>query len=151
MRRFFAFMSKKSKTTNQVAYSSPPTTQAVTNLQNQVDSGADYSTPIRNGYARAEQSLNRSYDNPLGAYTTADVRDKSKRAQHNDLHQSMGIDLANAAQQNAEGRFNRQATVAGFTQPQMYQSGSQNTVSDPFGQAAQIGQMISGVGQAALT
>jgi hypothetical protein len=141
---------KKTKQTNTVAFATPPETADVTSLRNQASQGADYATPIRNSYARAEQSLNRSYDNPLGAYTTADVRDKSKRSQHQDLHQNMGIDLANAAQANAEGSFNRQATVAGFTRPQMYGSGGTQTVSDPMGSIMQIGQMASGVGQAAL-
>ena len=141
---------KKTTQTNTVGSWTPPTTQAVTNLQSQADQGADFSTPIRSSYARSEQALSRSYSNPLGAYTTADVRDKSMRSQKADLFQNMGIDLGNAAQQNAEGKFGRQATVAGFTQPQMYNSGGTQTVSDPFGQAMQIGQMISSVGSAAL-
>ncbi len=120
-------------------------------MQSQVDSGANYAEPIRNSYARAEQANTRSYKNPLGAYTSADVRDKSIRSQNADFHQNMGIDLSNAAQQNAEGRFNRQATVAGFTQPQMYNSGSQTSISDPMGTALGIAQIVGGVGQAALT
>lgn len=117
--------SSKSKTENKMGWTTPPPTQATTNLQNMVDSGgADYKTPIRNAYARAGQQLDRSYTNPLGAYTTADVRDKAQRAQHNDLNQSMGIDLSNAAQQNTQGQFNRQATVAGLTAPTPYLASS---------------------------
>ncbi len=142
---------KKTTTTNQVAWSNPPTTQAVTNLQSQVDQGGDYATPIHAAYGRSLNSLQRSYNSPLGAYTTADVKDKSMRAQKADLFQNMGIDLANASQQNADSKFNRQATVAGFTQPSMYQSGGTNTLSDPFGQAMQLGQMISNVASAGLS
>lgn len=139
--------SSKSKTENQVAWSPPPATQATTNLQGLVDKGgADFSTPIRNAYARAGQQLDRSYTNPLGAFTTADVRDKAQRAQHNDLNQSMGMDLASAAQQNTEGQFNRQATVAGLTAPQMFQSGSRT----PFTAGDIAGLGLSGA-SAALT
>lgn len=117
-------MGNKSKQENQVGWSTPPATQATTNLQGLVDKGVDYSVPIRNAYARAEQNLDHSYANPLGGYTTADVKDKSLRSQHRDLQQSLGMDLSNAAQDNAQGQFNRQATVAGLTSPQMYNSSS---------------------------
>lgn len=129
--------SNKSKQTNQVAWSNPPDTVATTKLQGMVDQGVDYATPIRNQYARAEQQLSRSYNNPLGAYTTADVRDKSLRSQKMDLGQNLGMALSDAAQQNAQGQFSRQATVAGLTAPRMYNSSS----SQPFtgGDALNIG------------
>jgi len=107
----------KSAQKNQYAWSTPPPTQATTNLQNMVNQGGDYATPIRNAYARAEKSYNNSFKNPLGAYTTADVRDKSIRAHTQGMQQNMGMDLANAAQQNEQARFGRQATVAGLTSP----------------------------------
>jgi hypothetical protein len=107
-----------------------------------VDKGADYATPIRNQYARAEQNLTRSYQNPLGAYTTNDVRDKSLRSQRQDLSQNLGMDLSDAAQQNAQGTFNRQATVAGLTAPQMYNAKSVSaqpwTGGDTAGLAASV-------------
>jgi len=142
---------KKTVNTNTVAWSPPPETQDVRDLRESANEGADYATPIRNAYARSEQNLQRSYNSPLGAYTTADVRDKSMRSQHQDLQQNMGIDLSNAAQQNSEAKFGRRAAVAGFTQPQMYNSGGTQTVSDPFGQAMQIGSMLSGLGMAAMS
>lgn len=90
----------------------------------------DFSVPIRNSYARAEQQNNRSYNNPLGAFTTADVRDKSKREAHTDFMQNQGIDLGNAAQQNQQNAFNQQATVAGLAAPRFYNASS--TSSQPF-------------------
>ena len=119
----------KSKSTqqNQVSWSTPPPTQATDNLQSMVNKGPDYSTPIRNAYGRAEQNLTHSYNSPLGAYTTADVRDKAQRSQYNDLEQGMGLDLSNAAQQNAQNQFSNQATVAGLTAPRLYNSQSVNT------------------------
>jgi hypothetical protein len=128
-------MSKKSTTKNEVSWSPPPKTQAVSNLEGLVDQGEDYATPIRNAYARADQDIKRSYNNPLGGYTTATVRDRSYQAQKKDLAQNLGMDLANAAQNSAQAKFGRQATVAGFTQPQMYNSQSTQKVSDPWGTA----------------
>lgn len=144
-------MHKKTKSTNTVAYATPPETQATTNLQNMVNETGDASVPIRNSYARAEQNLDRSYQNPLGAFTTADVRDKSSRSQHSDLQQNLGAALGNAAQQTSDAKFGRQATVAGLTAPQLYNSGGTQSLSDPFGQAIQLGQMISSVASAGLS
>lgn len=119
---------KKSKQENKYAWSTPPATQATTNLQAMVDKPVDYATPIRNQYARAEQQYANSYKNPLGAHTTADVRDKSIRANKQALQQSMGMDLSNAAQQSSQNQFQRQATVAGLTSPVHYLASS----SQPF-------------------
>jgi len=122
--------SKKTVTqTNTPGWSAPPETADVGTLRGLVN-GGDYATPIRNQYARAEQDLSRSYNNPLGAYTSADVRDKSMRSQKLDMQQSLGMDLANAAQENANAKFNRQATVARLTSPQFYNAQSKET--NPF-------------------
>jgi len=135
-------MSKKTKQTNTPGWSAPPATQATTNLQSMVDTPVDYATPIRNSYARAEQSLNKSYQNPLGAYTTADVKDKAMRSQRKDLFQSMGLDLSNAAQQSAADKFGRQATVAGFTRPQMYNASSTQSSNFGLGDALGLGTSL---------
>lgn len=144
-------MSKKSTTTNTPGWSTPPTTQATTNLQNMVDQGGDGgATQIRNAYARAGHEMDRSYKNPLGAFTTADVRDKQMREHKQNMYQSMGMDLAEAAQNAMQNKFNRQATVAGLTQPQMYNATSVNKTSDPMGMIMGIGQMASNLGAAAI-
>ncbi len=54
--------------------------------------------------------------------------DKTQREQNSAAQQNLGLDLSNAAQQSAGDQFNRQATVAGLTQPRMY--GSQSTKTD---------------------
>ena len=116
-----AISTNKSKAvqTNTPGWSTAPETADIGALRGMVG-GGDYQTPIRNQYARAEKQMSESYNNPLGAYTTADVRDKSIREQKLDMQQSLGMDLSNAAQQNADAKFNRQATVAGMTAPQFY-------------------------------
>ena len=116
--------SNKGKTVNTPGWSAPPSTVATTNLQNMVNNPVDFSVPIRNSYARAEQTRHRSYQSPLGAYTTADVRDKSLREQDQAANQSLGLDLSNAAQESSQNQFNRQATVAGLTAPQFYNASS---------------------------
>lgn len=143
-------MGNKSKqvTQNTPGFATPPATQATTNLQNLVDTPTDFATPIRNNYARAEQNLNRSYNNPLGSYTTADVRDKSSRASHLDLQQNLGLDLSNAAQQSSADKFNRQATVAGLTSPKFYNA--QSSTSQPWTTGDSLG-LASSVGSSLLT
>ena len=114
----------KAKQKNQYGWDTPPPTAATTALQGMVDKGPDYSTPIRNAYAREEQKYNQSFKNPLGAYTTADVRDKSIREHGQMQQQNLGIDLSNAAQQEQQAKFGRQAVVAGLTSPVHYLASS---------------------------
>lgn len=143
-------MSKKVKQTNTPGWTTPQDTQDIKDLRNIAHESPDYSPPIRNAYARSEQSLDRSYNNPLGGYTTADVRDKSMRAQKKDLYQNMGIDLANAAQTNADSKFGRHATVAGLTRPVNYTAESVSKTSDPMGMIMGLGQMGATVASGAL-
>jgi hypothetical protein len=142
---------KKQTQENKVAFATPPPTQATTNLQSMVDKPVDYATPIRNQYARAKTRLSNSYNSPLGAYTTADVRDKQLREQNSDMDQSLGMDLGNAAQQSASDQFNRQATVAGLTAPQMYNASSTSTVHDPWGTALGLLGGIGAAGSSLMT
>jgi hypothetical protein len=144
---------QKQTTTQNHTYMTPPPTAATTNLQSMVDSPVDYATPIRSTYSRARKESDRSYDNPLGAFTTADVKDKSKRAANFNLSQSESMDLANAAQQSGADKFNRQATVAGLTNPQLVNSGSSSVTSTPFNWGGLITGGIgagASLGQAAI-
>lgn len=115
-------MGDKSKNVQTITphFAAPPPTVATTNLQNQVDTPVDFAAPIRSGFARAKQGINKINNNPLGAYTTADVREKSLRSANSEIDQNLGIALGEAAQQSSSDKFNRQATVAGLTNPQFY-------------------------------
>lgn len=117
----------KQVTTNTPGWSAPTDTADMSALRGLRDEGGDFATPIRNAYARAEQKRANSWNNPLGAYTTADVRDKAEREQSLDAQQSMGMDLANAAQQNAQNKWGRYAQIAGMTAPQFYMQRSQQS------------------------
>ncbi len=131
----------KGKTVNQVAWTNPPPTQATTNLQSMVDKPVDYAAVVRNQFARAEDRNRQTYKNPLGAYTTADVRDKSIRAFNQGNQQDLGMALGNAAQQSSQNQFNRQATVAGLTAPQLYNASSSQKFTG--GDVAGIGTSIA--------
>lgn len=85
---------------------------------------SDFGVPIRAQFDRARQDLSNSYINPLGAYTTPDVRDKAMREQNFNLDQGQAVALGNAANQNQQNAFGQQATVAGLTAPVSYNSGS---------------------------
>lgn len=113
-------MSRKKVTTNTPAWTPPPATAATNQLGALAQENVDYSTPIRASFAQAEQASERQYKNPLGGYTTADVRDKSIREERDTRGQNRGIALANAAQQSSADKFNRTASWANATAPQMY-------------------------------
>lgn len=123
--------SKKTQTTtNTPAWSAPPDTADMSSLRGLRDQGGDFATPIRNSYARAEQKRSNSYNNPLGAFTTADVRDKTLQEQNSAASQDMGMALGEAAQQNAQNKFGRYSQIAGMTAPQFYNAQSKTT--NPF-------------------
>ncbi len=132
----------KQTTQNTPGFATPPATPSSTALQGMVGK-VDFSSPIRNSYARAEQQYNRSYKNPLGAYTTADVRDKAIRANTNEMNQNMGLDLSNAAMESQQNAFNQQSQVASLLQPRFYNASS--TSSQPYtaGDAIGIGSSVA--------
>lgn len=143
-------MSKKQTQQNTVAWSPPPNTADTQALRDAAQTPVDYATPIRNAYARAKQNNDLSWQNPLGAYTTADVRGKAQRSQNADFQQGMGLDLSNAAQQTQANKFGQLSSVAQLTAPRMYGDKSTTTTSDPWGTALGIAGMGANVGAAAL-
>ena len=122
----------------------PPTTQAVTNLQGMVQQGSDPSIPYH--YAQKRADVSNTYRNPLGAYTSSATRDAADRVtgQRMSMDEAEAIKASNYLSQ--QGNFDRQSVVAQLTQPQMVQTGSSGTQSHNPG----IGSYISsGAGIAA--
>lgn len=107
---------------------------------------SDFGTPIRAGFERARQDNSRSYNNPLGAFTTPDVRDKAMREQNFNIDQSEALALGNAANQNQQNTFGQQATVAGLMAPVAYNSGSTKsdkwTGGDTLATGLQVGDKL---------
>ncbi len=142
--------SDKSRTEqkNTLSQYNPTDTPDISALRGQANQTYDYAAPVRNSYARAEQRLDRSFNNPLGAATTADIADKTRRAQESALHQDEGIDLASAANQANSQKFGQMATVAGLTAPHVYTSDSTSAAKWTGGDT--LGA-ISGVGGGLLS
>ena len=135
---------KRTEQTNTPGWSAPTDTADISTLRNSANSGStDFMTPVRNQYARAESALNRSYNNPLGAYGSADVDAKAKRSQMLDLRQNEGMDLSQAAIQGDQAKFGQQATVAGLTAPRFYMAKSSN--ADKLTAADYINMGVGGV------
>ncbi len=94
---------------------------------------------MRNQYARAQAQSDRSWNNPLGAYTNADVRDKSQREQNLGLQQQEGAALGDAALQNQQNTFNQQSTVAGLMAPHFYNAQTTNENKFALGDYVKLG------------
>ncbi len=133
-------MGNKAKTTqtNTPGFATVPTTPQEAKLEGMVGS-SDFSVPIRNAYSRAQAQSDRSWNNPLGAYTTADVRDKSMREQNLGSQQQLGAALGDAALQNNQNTFNQQATVAGLMQPHFYNAKTTNESKFALGDYLKLG------------
>lgn len=139
---------KKNKTEVTPGWSPPPNTPDINTLREHANTPYDYATPIRNQYARAEQNYSQSYKNPLGAYTTADVRDKSIREHSDMMNQNLGMDISNAGQRSNQAQFGQLSTVAGLTAPQFYHASTSQpfTGGDAVGFGANIFSSILGKG-----
>lgn len=137
---------KKKKTeTSQSTYGfmNPPETadvQAVRDFKPQADPGISYS------FARAKNNLRSSFDNPLGAYTPAAVRDAMQFQGEQDLAQQEAQVLRESDRDNNEREFQKRLSVAGMTAPRLVQTGATGTATESQG----AGGLISGIASVAL-
>lgn len=140
---------KKTKQTNTYEYKAPPNTADVSALR-EIKAVKNPSIPYE--YARIKEQSENSYKNPLGAHTSAATRDAAGRAMSRSLSQSES--QANAASEfdvNNQN-FNRQAVIAGMTNPQLIQTGGTTTQSGGFWSNLLMSGIGAGagIGQAAM-
>lgn len=107
---------------------------------------------VKGQFAGQRQRFDESFLNPMGAHTTPAIRDATKRAGHEDLHQQEMMSLMGADAAENDADFARKLQIAGLTAPQFVQTGG--TSSGMQQQSGGIGQAIVGggaqVGSAAL-
>ncbi len=141
----------KSKTTNTYGWQTPPTTADTSAMRTAAQTPVDYSTPIRSAYGVRQKNADRMYKDLLGGYSTPSQRTAMRKEDSDTFSQQMGLDLANAAQQNSADQFSRAAAMQSVTAPHLVQTGGTSTQSQsPFAMAMQIGQMGASLGSAAL-
>lgn len=101
-----------------------PDTQDINNLrgfQEEIDPSIDYS------FARRNTDLEKSFQNPLGAYTTSAIRDATLRSEKGDLEQDYG-QARRQAYNDMQGRTaQRRALLANLTAPQLRQTAATGT------------------------
>lgn len=141
---------KKTTTTSTYDYKSRPMTaseEKLSKMEAKVDPSIGYT------YAKMRQSNANSYMNPLGSATNPATAEAASRVTNNALAQ----DESQAIQQsqfNADNaNFNRTATVAGMTAPQLVQTGGTQTQSGGFWSGLLTSMIGAGsnIGAAALT
>ena len=136
-------MSKGPKTTttqqNTYAWQTPGDTgdiKAWRDQQYEVDPG------IGQQFALAQEQMNNNYDNPLGGYTTNDVRMKQKAASINGLNQQRSAAHRQGQYDVNMLKAGQKAGLAGLTAPQLVQTGGTGTSQ----QSGGLGQAIIGAG-----
>lgn len=80
-------------------------------------------------YGKARQNIKESYANPLGANTTASIRDAATRASFEDLGQQEAQALREEDYARQGLNYARTADVANLTQPRMVQTSQSGTSS----------------------
>lgn len=140
-------MSTHQKTETKNTYGSPApfSSPATDKLQSLVAQGSDPSLPY--SYAQKREDTLNSYNNPLGAYTSAATRDAAGRVANDrqSMDESAAIQNSNYKEQQAE--FARQLGVVGATQP--FQTGGTSVQSQSI--IPGLITAAAGVGSSALT
>jgi len=134
-------------TTASFDYKTPPETPALQTLKNQtfeIDPG------IAAQYGRQRSDLNRSFQNPTGAFLSPQVRDMQLESGR----ERLGRDEAQAMREGAYDvnklNYARNLAVAGQTAPQLVQTGTSGTQQgttvqsqSPWGTLAQVGTSLA--------
>lgn len=120
---------KKVTQTNTHSYMAPPKTPEVAKLET-MKAVADPSISYQ--YGKQRNAYMNSWNNPLGAASSAASRDAAARVTNQALAQDEGQALEQSQYNADNANFGRQATVAGFTQPNLVQTGGTQTQSGGF-------------------
>jgi len=112
----------------------PPETQDTRNLRESAAAMKGRINPIIRGqYAGARRDLDKSFVNPMGAYTTQAMRDATLQAGRDELGQQEALAIQGAEFAADGSDFERQLAIAGLTSPRMVQTGGTTRESDPMG------------------
>lgn len=102
----------------------PPETLDVQNFRN-FRIKDDPTRPHR--FSRLRTALSDSFDNPLGAHTTATVRDAALRAKIEDFGQMEGQEMNEANYAKNQMELARAGSLAEMTAPRLVQTGGSST------------------------
>lgn len=141
--------SKKTKqeSTNTYAYQAPPETADTTALRNtkfEEDPG------IGHQFALLKEKAHNSYLNPLGPYTTPDVREKQLRATDMGINQEEAAAHRQGAYDVNQLDYAKKVGLAGLTAPKLVQTGGTQTTTAPSDIWGQLIGGAAGVGSAAI-
>lgn len=140
--------SKTTTTTNTYGHQMMPTTPEMTRTQEIADKLRDKINPmIRGNFAAARRNLKDSFTNPLGAHTTAAIRDATIRSGNQELDQQENLALSNAEFQANQADWERSMGMAQLTKPQLVQTGGTQTQSGGFLGDLALG-LVGGAAQA---
>ena len=129
------------QTTNTYGFQQAPMTpavEAVKNFQFQADPSIGYQ------YGAQRQRINEGLDDPLGPYTTPEMREMSRRNQLGSLDQSQAQALAEEAQRMNLLQDGQTTDYANFMKPQMVQTGGTTTQQQ---QGGVLGSVLGGAAQ----
>ena len=132
--------------TNTWGYQQAPITPYTQAAINASDVTEDPS--IQNRYASMEDDVRNSYDDPYGAYTSPDVRQKSMLSRLLKLNTERDKALSENRFNTQQQRFGNKVSIAQLTAPSLVQTGGSSsgtvTQSQPL-----FGQIMSGLGAVA--
>lgn len=112
--------------TNTYGWMTPPDTADVGAMR---DFKFEQDPRLSYSFARAAQRLGDTYNNPMGGYTTPQLRDARLRAGYEDLAQEEGQAVREDSYARQGLDYARKVDVAGMTQPRLAQTSSSGNSS----------------------
>ena len=125
----------------------PPTSQQQSKYEGMVDTSFDTADPsIGYTFAKSEQNLKDKFSNPWGFNYSPEVAEASVGAGVEELNQQRGLAYRADANQRRQGKLGAQAVAAGYSAPQLAQTGGsmEGSQTQPWGPA-----VIGAIGTAA--
>lgn len=99
-------------------------------------------------YGKARSDLNKSFQQPLGAYLSPQVRDAQLRSGNERLNRDEAQAMRQGQYDVNNQKFGRDVTVAGLTAPPLVQAGSTSTGSGTVTQNPSAFSTALGIGSA---
>lgn len=119
------------QTSNQYQYMEPPKSPYVDKYENSLKN-LDLTSPVHQGYGRAENLIRESGNDIFGANTSPEMAQKVRENRLFRNQIDKGVALSNAVAQENNIRSGGYMTLADATRPQLVQTGGTSTMTQPF-------------------
>lgn len=146
--------SQSSQYSNQFGWAEAPINAQMQRVIDDANAPAHADPSTMHRFAAAEEQLDRSYNDPFGAATSPDVREKAQRSGHLTLTRERDKAMREGEFEANQVKFGQRLAAAGLTQQQLINtggtsSGSQQGHQDTTSRPSTFSMITQGIGAGA--